>query len=308
MALGRLLDEVRYPSTPRAKIIVGSLAALGFSFLTLAVVAGFLLSRALLPLHAGETLDPTGFLGRVESVEFQTPDGLSHNGWFFPGLRGAPLVVICHGYRSSRSETLTLATSLQQHRYNVFAFNFAGHGNSPAGYTTLGYRESEELLAALKMLSDRTDIDPQRLGLWGHSLGAYSALSAAQQFPRVKAVALDSVYARPGALLGLEMRGVPLVGTLALVEFHLFTLLTASGPAPQIERTAGLPKLFIAGDDSPGLAALTRQLYDKAPGPKELVILPRTNMASLIEQERRNYENLVVSFFLRHLPLVTAAP
>jgi len=56
------------------------------------------------------------------------------------------------------------------------------------------------------------------------------------------------------------------------------------------------------------LSEYTRALYQEAPGPKELVQLPRTNMASLVEDERRNYENLVVTFFLRTLPLVTSAP
>lgn len=312
MAVGHLLNELRYPTTQRGKIIVGTLAAFVFSFLFLAVVGGFLLSRALLP-RAGETIDPTSFLGNVEAVEFQTPDGDLHSGWFFPGLRGAPVVVICHGYRSSRSEILTLATSLQQHRYNVFAFNFAGHGESPVGYTTLGYWETKELVAALQMLATRSDIDTERMGLWGYSLGAYSVIRAAEQFPQVKAIAVDSLYTDPRALLWLELRragvgDIPLVGSITVSEFRVLTVLSSarSHVAEALPQTAGIPKLFVVGDDAPGLGAMTRELYQQAPGPKELRQLPRTNMASLFEEERRNYENLVVSFFLRHLPLVSS--
>jgi len=315
VAIGNLLTELRYPTTRRGKIIVGMLAVLIFSFLSLALVSGLLLSRALLPLRAGETIDPTSFLGNVEILPFETPDGETHSGWFFPGLRGAPVVVICHGYRTSRTEILTLATSLQQHRYNVFSFNFAGHGESPVGYTTLGFKETNELLAALEMLATRTDIDTQRMGVWGYSMGAYAALSAAQQFPRVKAVALDSIYPHPADLLRRELtRGgggsIPLAPALATLEFRVFNLFTGSGPDPvaALPQTVGLPKLFILGDDTPQLADFTRELYQQAPGPKELVQLPRTNMASLVEDERRNYENLVVSFFLRNLPLVSSTP
>jgi len=313
VALGNFLNELRYPTTTRGKIIVGTLAALIFSFLSLGLVAGLLLSRALLPLQTGETIDPTSFLGNVESLSFQTPDGNSHSGWFFPGLRNAPVVVICHGYRSSRSEILTLATSLQQHRYNVFAFNFAGHGESPVGYTTLGHRETEELVAALEMLAERDDIDTNRMGVWGYSLGAYAALTAAQQLPQVKAVAMDSIYPHPDELLRQELArggggGIPLVTTLTVLEFHIFSLFTGTSPDPVegLPRTAGLAKLFVAGDDTPFLSEYTRALYQEAPGPKELITLPRTNMALLVEDERHNYENLVVTFFLRTLPLVTA--
>lgn len=314
MAISHLLSELRYPTTRRAKIIVGTLAALVFSFLCLAVVGGFLLSRALWLRQAGETIDPTSFLGNVEALEFQTPDGQTHSGWFFPGLRGAPVVVICHGYRSSRSEVLTLATSLQQHRYNVFAFNFSGHGESPVGYTTLGYKETEELLAALDMLAARTDVDTGRMGVWGYSMGGFAAVLAADANPRVKALALDSLYDDPRQLLQLELSragvgSLLVVGPITLLEYRVLMVLSASAvtPSSALRGMAGRPKLFITGDDAPGLAALTRQLYQEAPGPKELMQLPRTNMASLLEEQRRDYENLVVSFFLRHLPLVVSS-
>lgn len=302
---------MRNPTTLRGKIIAGALAAIVFSFLSLAVVGGFFLSRALTPLQAGETIDPTSFLGNAQSLEFHTPDGRTHTGWFFPGLRGAPVVVICHGYRSSRSEILTLATSLQQHRYNVFTFNFAGHGESPVGHTSLGYLETQELMAALQMLAMRTDIDTQRIGLWGYSLGSYAVLSAAPQVPAVKAVVVDSAYPQPEALLGLELSRlgadiIPLLSSTATLEFRVFSLLYKREPRPPdaLKQMAGVPKLFIAGDDAPQLSKMTQKLYEGAPEPKEIVVLPHTNMPSLMEDERRNYENLVISFFLRHLPLV----
>lgn len=309
--LGHLLSELRNPTTPRAKIIAVSLAVIVFSLLTLAVVGGFFLSRVLNPLQAGETIDPTQFLGNTTALEFQGPGGESHNGWFFPGLRNAPLLVLCHGYRSSRSEILTLATSLQQHRYNVFAFNFGGHGESPVEHTTLGLRESEELRAALAMLARRDDIDTSRIGLWGYSMGAYVALRVAPDFPGVRAVVVDSAYPSPATLLGIELGNlgagsVPLLPTFAMLEFRAYSL-SSGGPGDVtalLPRLSGISKLFIAGDDARQLAAFTQQLHAAAPGPKELVVLPRTSMASLVEEERRNYENLVVSFFLRTLPLV----
>lgn len=307
---GRLLSEIRSPTSNWAKIIVAFLAFIVFCFVGLLVVSGFFVSRALMPLQAGETIDPTGLLGNAQTIEFESSDGRTHNGWFFPGLRGGPMVVICHGYKSSRSEILTLATSLQQHRYNVLAFNFAGHGESPVRYTTLGYKETEELLAALKMLAKRTDIDTQRMGLWGYSLGGYGVLSAASQFPLVKAVVVDSLYPRPEDLLRLELRRlgadrIPALVEVATAQFRLVSLLYHRAPhaADAVQSLEGIPKLFVTGANAPELAALTRELYERAPEPKELVVLPRTNVPSLMDEERRNYENLVVQFFFRHLPL-----
>lgn len=307
-AVGRLLYEIRYPTTGRGKIIVTTLATLVFLFLILVAVGGFLLERVLTPPHAGETLDPTRLIGATQAISFETPDGVSHNAWFFPGVRRGPVIIALHGYRSSRSEVLTLASSLQEHRYNVVAFNFAGHGESPSKRTKLGFVEAEELRAAIQMLSRRTDINSQRIGLWGHSLGAYAALSVAVETPAVKALVLDSAYVYPADLLGIELRRigahwVPVLRSITRLEFWLYTFAYRSQrPEEQLDRLAGIPKLFFSGSDQPILERLTRELFDRVPGPKEQVTLSRTALAMLAEEERTAYENQVVSFFLTHLP------
>ena len=307
-ALRRLLHEIRYPTTRRGKIIAGTLAGLVFAFLSLIVIGAFLLARILTPPHGGEALDVTQLIGTTQKLTFQTPNGLSHNGWFFPGVRGGPVLVLLHGYRSSRSEILALASSLQEPRYNVFVFNLAGHGESPLNRTTLGYEETTELLAALEMLAQRPDVNGKRIGLWGYSLGAHVALSAAVRFSGVKALVLDSVYAQPADMLRLELRRmnthwVPLLSTMTQLEFRLYTFLyPPNNPERDFDELDGVPKLFVSGRDEPGFAELTRQLFERAPPPKELALLPRTAATALRQGERSEYENRVISFFLTHLP------
>jgi pimeloyl-ACP methyl ester carboxylesterase len=311
VTIARLLNELRSPTTRSGKVVAATLAVLVFMFVTLAAVSGFFLSRVMNPAQGGETIDPTLFLGNAQSVDFYTPDGTIHSGWFFPGLRGGPVVIMCHGYKSSREDILTLGTSLQQHRYNVLAFNFAGHGESPVSYTTLGYKETTELQAAIDMLSKRDDIDTQRIGLWGYSLGGYAVLRIASLNPSVKAVVADSAYPRPTALLRIELRKlgahlIPLLSPMAVAEFRLASFFFGGRDgdvAENMDALAGVPKLFIAGDDTPRLEALTREIYVEAPGPKDLVTLQRSNISTFTEDERRNYENVVVTFFLRSLPL-----
>ncbi|MFQ5695685.1 MAG: alpha/beta hydrolase [Terriglobia bacterium] len=303
-ALADLLQELHSPVSLRARIIVALLGAVIFSSLALTVIAGLLVTGVLRPLKATESIDLSRFLGSAQTIDFTSSDGRTHTGWFFPGLRGAPVIVICHGYKSSRAEILTIATSLQQHRYNVFTFNLAGHGDSPVAYTTLGYRETEELLAALQMLSTRTDIDSNRIGIWGQSLGAYAALTVAPQMTSVRAIALDSTYPRPEFLLERELyRGpatqIPLLLSVARLEFDVVSSFFGDHPeaADSLDRLAGVPKMFILSSDKPILADATRRLFDQAPGPKEIEVRPRTSLNLLIEEERRVDETLLVRFF-----------
>lgn len=309
-AVGRILYEIRYPTTRRGKIIAGALVGLAFTFLSLVVFGFFLLARIVTPPRAGESLDLTQLLGTTQAMTFTTPDGLSHNGWFFPGVRGGAVIILVHGYRSTRSEILTLASSLQEPRYNVFTFNLAGHGESPVSRTTLGYEETQELLAALEELARRPDVDSNRIGIWGHSLGAYAALAASQRFPGVKALILDSVYARPEDMLRVELRRlganwVPLLSAVTRLEFKLYTWGSrGNDSATEGQRVGAIPKMFLAGNDQPALAALTRQVYERAPEPKQLVTLPRTASPALGGEERSDYENQIISFFLTNLPPV----
>jgi hypothetical protein len=65
---------------------------------------------------------------------------------------------------------------------------------------------------------------------------------------------------------------------------------------------AGVPTLFIQAMDDPELAETTRQMFLKAPEPREQAIIAHGNFVSLGDEEKRAYENRVVSFFLVRLP------
>src|SRR4029077_9701470 len=82
-------------------------------------------------------------------------------GWFFPGLKSAPTILLCPAYQSSRAELLTLAAALQDHQYNVFLFDFSAQGTN-AGKSTLGYQETSELRSALDAVAHRGDVDANR--------------------------------------------------------------------------------------------------------------------------------------------------
>lgn len=305
----RLLNELRYPTTAGAKILAATLALLFFTVLALLVVSGFLLYRVVVPQHVAESIDPKQLIASISDVEFPGPDGTTHQGWFFPGLKSAPVIVVCHGYGTTRADMLTLATSLQEHRYNVFLFNFAGHGDSQTKFSTLGYRETDELLSAVEMLTQRDDVNHDRVGIWGSSLGAYAALAVAEEMPKVRAVVLDSAYKDPRELLDLQIgratgNRLAILKPIARLEFKILAYQFRKRPSLDngLSGLAGMEKLFIAGNDNPELGDETLRLFVVSPGPKESLVLPRTNLALLGDEERRDYENRILNFFLKALP------
>jgi pimeloyl-ACP methyl ester carboxylesterase len=301
------LSELRYPTTRRARLFTGFLALVLFFLVATAMISGVLLYQILHPARTSSEVDLSFLLGRPTEMSFPVPQGGQRDGWFFPGRRGAPTIVVCHGYQSQRAEVLTLVTSLQEHQFNVFAFNFSGHGRS-LGTTTLGYQETRELRAALEVLSKRDDVDSTRFGAWGSDMGAYAVLSAATSDPRIAALAVESVYDEPRRFVGIQVTRSGL-GVLPLVlgttEFAFLLGNRSHRREPPLSarlgRLKGVPKLFIVARDNPELANSTRLLFELAPPPRQQSV-QKTGYTTMSDEERRAYEFLVVSFFLQNLP------
>jgi uncharacterized protein len=310
-----ILDELRYPRRWYTKLLVIVLTLMVFVVLATAAVSGVLTYWIVKPQRSSSEINMASFPGRPDEVDFTVPNLTppDRKGWFFPGLRGAPTIILCHGYESSRGELLTLVSALQDHQYNVFVFDFAAHGAN-AGITTFGYKEADEVRAAVDVIAKRNDVDPTRFGLWGYNLGAYAALREAEADPRVRALVLDSVYDYPKQMvkIGVERTGVggfPLMVKSAQTTFEWLNYGYKGDPplSARLKTLDAVPTLYIQATDDPELGSITRNMFLKAPEPREQAIIAHGNFANLPDEEKRTYENRVVSFFLTRLP-VTAVP
>lgn len=302
-----VFSELRYPTSRRAKLISGVLALFLFFLVSDAIFSGFLVYHILWPPKTPSGLNVDLLLGHPSTVPFPLPEGGSRDGLFFPGLRGAPTIILCHGYRSQREDILTMVSSLQNHGYNVFLFDFSGHGASP-GSTTLGYRETGEVLAAIRALALRDDVDRSRFGAWGIDLGGYAALSAAEADARIRTLAVDSIYGSPLDLLNEQvdrsgLEALPLLSRFCRLGFRLVNYSYRNVPplSARLAQLHGVAKLFIVVRVREEMAQATLRLFARAPDPRQQ-IEERESYSEMTDEERRDYENQVVNFFLDSLP------
>jgi pimeloyl-ACP methyl ester carboxylesterase len=310
--------DLRAPASNLAKLLSGLLAVALFFFVAVSAVAGYLVYQIVRPPRAAATYDLSVMMGHPVTLSFPVagkgPAGGEREGFFFPGLRGAPTIIVCHGYGSQRSDVLTLVSALQDQQFNVFLFDFGGHGNSPPG-TTLGYREVAELRSAMQTIATRDDVDPNRFGLWGVDMGGYVVLEVATTDPRVKAFIVDDAYSDPRVLVQSEVKRsgltvLPMVDKFSDFGFRMLNYQFKSQPpvTGQLIKTKGVPKLFVVSEDRQVLATETMDMFNRAPDPKTVT---RTNTAYSVmsDESRKNYETQVVGFFLQNLPpTVSAAP
>ncbi len=126
----------------------------------------------------------------LQQVSFRSADGLRIAGWYVPsGNRAA--VVVTHGTNADRSSMLPELRILSEAGFGVLAFDWPGDGASE-GKIHWGPLERRALTAAIAWLSARPDVDPNRIGGLGFSMGGFVMTQVAALDPRLRAVVIEA--------------------------------------------------------------------------------------------------------------------
>lgn len=96
-----------------------------------------------------------------------------------------PGTVICHGYGGDKLAFENSARDLCSEGIAVLTFDFRGHGASGG---KLDGSVVDDVIDAWDYLRGRPEIDQKRMGLIGHSMGAFSAILAAGKLREAKAL------------------------------------------------------------------------------------------------------------------------
>lgn len=128
-----------------------------------------------------------------EPVAVSSRTGITLAGRFFPGRNGAT-IILTHGYGGNQDETLPVVATLAAAGFSVFTYDLRGCGQS-GGAVTLGALEQDDLRSVIDAVASRPDVDPERLGALGFSMGAAATVLAVAEDPRIKAVVDDSGWA-----------------------------------------------------------------------------------------------------------------
>jgi len=134
------------------------------------------------------------------SVNLKTRDGVSIKGFFLPGEKSeGRTVVFCHEIGAGAASFQKYAYFLRENGFNIFTFDFRGHGLSgnSNGYLSRQWMstfEMKDLRAVLNFLKSYRDVDPNRIGLFGVSKGAGISIVAASKGKGVKAVVSDGAF------------------------------------------------------------------------------------------------------------------
>jgi dienelactone hydrolase len=250
--------------------------------------------------HSARAHVPTPDLGAAhEEVAFTTSDGLRLEGWYIPSENGAAVISF-----PGRSGPQKPAKMLARHGYGVLLFDRRGEGQSEGDPNLFGWQGERDIRAAVAYLQSRPEVDPERIGGIGLSVGGEMMIEAAAESDDLKAIVSEGGSGRSVRDIianGDSWHDIPANG-VATVATAIFTddlpPRSLKSLVPEIDGAV----FFVYGENGqPVEEPANVGFYAEANEPKEIWEVPGAGHIGGPDAQPKEYERRIVAFFDRHL-------
>ncbi|MGH8493693.1 MAG: alpha/beta hydrolase [Moraxellaceae bacterium] len=233
-----------------------------------------------------------------EMVWIRSTDDASLFGWWLKA-QGEPkaTVVFLHGNAQNLTSHAAYVDWLPAAGYNVLIVDYRGYGLSVGTPTREGVLADAQ--AAYDYALTRSDATPERMILFGQSLGGANALALAgrEKLPGLKAVVADSAFSNYGRIGREKLLKIPVLGWL-LWPFSPLIVSGGLSPDSTVQNIAPVPLLLMAGDkDEVVPSSHSKRLYEKAGAPKLLWTLQGAGHTEALGRMRASVMPRLLMFF-----------
>ncbi len=252
------------------KIWLGVTAILGVG----AIVADRTVRRRFgRPPRRGFTGSPTGAV----DVQIDAVDGSTLRGWWFESTDPGPAALVIHGWGGQAGDMLPVADVMRRLGLNVLLLDARGHGRSADISVASMPSFADDVRSGLGWLRSTPGVDPARIVLVGHSVGAGACLFVASGDPEVAAVVSLASMADPSALMaGMIGHYLPAPLTrlaLRYVEHVIGHRFTQFAPVHTIGRISAPVLLLHGAQDTTVPVADAHRLHALAPEHSDLLVV-----------------------------------
>ena len=193
---------------------------------------------------------------------------------------------------------------LARHGYGVLLFDRRGEGRSDGDPNSWGWGGDRDVKAAIDWLQRRPDVDPDRIGGIGLSVGGEMMIETAAETDELKAVVSEGAGARSTTedmdqddpALGKWTLGV----AMSAVKSASVAVFSNEPPPSNLKDLAAeieQPLLLIAAPNAPTGEDLNRGYHAAAGANSTLWEIPESDHVGGLEARPAEYERRVVGFF-----------
>src|ERR1044071_1013016 len=224
-------------------------------------------------------------------LTFKSRDGLTLFGRFIPSRNHATIILI-HPLGSLNNNMLIYAEFLASAGYGVFMIDLRAHGSSDGDTSTYGLHEADDIAGAADYLLTRLDVNGQKIGALGVSLGAQAALRGALKTDCIRALVLEGL----GPVTLSDHGGRPqsvqrwINYPFNWIYYHAYEFMIGGKDASVrdvIGKIAPRPIFLIASGEKD--IYFNRLFYHSANDPKELWELPEGEHGAAILADSHTY-------------------
>ena len=231
---------------------------------------------------------------------FNEKEDIRLSGWYIPSKNGAAIILL-HGFNGDRLDMRSRAEALARHGYGVLLYDMRGHGESGGDVRAFGWQDVEDVGVALEFLLNREEVDPNRIGILGFSVGGQVAIRAAAEYQQIKAIMADdpgfvTVDDAPPPANAKEW----ILYLVSWVDGRCVALWTGipipAGVPDALRHISPRPIMFVDTGQAEG-RVLVRYFYTLAEEPKELWEIPEAYHGAQFMARPLEYEQRMVTFF-----------
>jgi pimeloyl-ACP methyl ester carboxylesterase len=208
------------------------------------------------------------------------------NGWWIPAAKSdAKVCLYLHGNGSNIGDEIKRAFWYHKWGFSTLLIDYRGYGRSPGKFPTEA-SVYEDVEAVWNYLTQVKKIPPQKIFIYGHSLGGAIAIEVAIRHPEVAGLAVEGTFT--------NMREMVAHLYKEFLIFPVDLLLHQKFDSLSKVRSLKMPVLFIHGTtDSIVPAHMSQTLFAAAPEPKKLLLVPQAGHHDVEELGGEQYFHAV---------------
>ena len=210
------------------------------------------------------------------------------HGWFLPySSTNVKVLLYLHGNGVNIGGNVAHANRFHRLGFSVFIPDYRGYGRSEGGFPTEATVYQDAAVAWNYLVQERK-IQPSQIFIYGHSLGGAVAIDLAVKHPDAAGLIVENSFTSIRDIVDDQS-----VYRIFPIDLILHQRFDSIGKVPDIK----MPVLFVHGKaDLLVPAIMSQQLYEAAPQPKHLVLIPDAGHNNTAEVAGEKYFQLIQNF------------